>query len=207
MRESLEIFTTKLIYDLADADIQLVLLAMLAVATVIVLDAVTMFTKRTKKAVGMEHHATAISIDGSKDLPAKVYVSEALGLAGKPDALIEENGFIIPVERKPLAKKLRDRYVAQLLVYMRLIEEIEGARPPYGYLVLGPQCRRVKIENSPQRQAWLQRMVDEMREVLAGAPTHPTPHPKKCAKCDVRAACDARADVRHDAPVKIGAGR
>jgi CRISPR/Cas system-associated exonuclease Cas4 (RecB family) len=130
------------------------------------------------------------------------YISEIQGLAGKPDALISEGGFIIPIERKPLARKVRDRYIAQLLVYMRLIEEFEGKKPPYGYLILGPNCRRFKIENSPDRQAWLQRLIDEMRGVLAGQATTPTPHPKKCRKCDVRHACAFKL-IEPPAPVTI----
>jgi CRISPR/Cas system-associated exonuclease Cas4 (RecB family) len=96
---------------------------------------------------------------------------------------------ILPVERKPLAKKLRDRYAAQLLVYMRLVEEFEGVKPTHGYLLLGPSCRRVRVENSVTKQQWLQRLIDEMRGIIDGAPPQPAPHPVKCAKCDVRHRC------------------
>jgi CRISPR/Cas system-associated exonuclease Cas4 (RecB family) len=115
-------------------------------------------------------------------------------LAGKPDALVKEEEFFLPVERKPLAKKLRDRYVAQLLVYMRLVEEFEGAKPPHGYLLLGPKCRRVKVQNSPQKQQWVDSMIREMRLILDGSEATAQPHPSKCAKCDVRHRCPSRLD-------------
>jgi CRISPR/Cas system-associated exonuclease Cas4 (RecB family) len=136
----------------------------------------------------------ALAIDGSSLLPDREYVSLAQGLAGRPDALIREDGKVIPVERKPLAKKLRDRYVVQLLVYMRLVEEFEGQRPPHGYLLLGPSCRRIKVENSENKQAWVSGLIREMRKILEGGRPTPSPHPIKCAKCAVRERCSARQD-------------
>jgi CRISPR/Cas system-associated exonuclease Cas4 (RecB family) len=118
--------------------------------------------------------------------------------------LIVEDGFSVPVERKPLAKKLRDRYVAQILVYMRLVEEFEGQKPPYGYLLLGPQCRRVKIQNSPERQAWLDTLLIEMRAVLEGGEAKAITHPAKCSKCDVRHRCFAWVgDEQHTVMPKV----
>lgn len=193
MRAWLAEALVRFFYDVATIDTRIVLLVVLIVMSVIVLDAVFARASEGEKEVGLTPGAVTVSIDGSKTLPVRNYVSEMQGLAGKPDALISENGYIIPVERKPLAKKIRDRYVAQLLVYMRLVEEFEGKKPPYGYLILGPNCRRFKIENSDERQAWLQKMLDEMREVLNGAPAKPAPHPKKCRKCHVAEHCAFKA--------------
>lgn len=193
MREEIRTYLFNLLRDLAQLDSQLVLLALLVVSAVIVLDAVSTGVKARKKAVGVDPKAATVSIDGSKSLPLRSYVSEVQGLAGRPDALIVENGYIIPVERKPLARKLHDRYVAQILVYMRLVEEFEGKRPPYGYLILGPNCRSIKIHNTPERQEWLQKIIDEMDGILAGTVCAvPAPHPKKCSKCDVRHSCEYR---------------
>jgi len=194
-------YVAGILIDLDGVDSQLVFLVMLIIAAAIVLDAITMIARKKRREVGLDiKRAQPLSIDGSKSLPHRHYVSEKQGLAGKPDALTVEDGFIIPVERKPLAKKLRDRYVAQLLVYMRLIEEFEGKRPPYGYLILGPGARRVKIDNSERRQAWLQEILDQMRGILAGNATVATPHPKKCSRCDVREACAHRADIAIEVP-------
>lgn len=144
---------------------------------------------------GFSRSAVALSIDSGTLLPEREYVSTRQGLAGRPDALVRENNFIIPVERKPLAKKLRDRYVAQLLVYMRLVEEFEGKKPAHGYLLLGPTCRRIKVANAEAKQVWVDGMVSEMRSILQGAQPRPTPHPKKCARCESRERCSARADI------------
>lgn len=197
MSASVHAYVVNLLHDLSQADTGLVLLVVILVAAMIVLDAVTLAIRKQQAAVGLNKPTATVSVDGSKTLPVRHYVSEMQALAGKPDALISEDSFIIPIERKPLARKIRDRYVAQLLVYMRLVEEFEGKKPPYGYLLLGPNCRRFKIENSPERQAWLQRMLDEMRGILAGQRARPDPHPKKCARCDVRAHCKAAAPMPH----------
>ena len=189
MVESIVMYLQRLAHDAAAADYGVMLLCIIVIATMIVLDAATLAIGKTKRQTGLTASAKNLSMDGSKSLPVRSYLSERQGLAGRPDAVISENGFVIPVERKPLARKVRDRYVAQLLIYMRLIEEFEGKKPPYGYLILGQNCRRVKIENTPERQAWVDRMLDEMRAVLHGLPSSPTPHPRKCAKCDVRQHC------------------
>jgi CRISPR-associated protein Cas4 len=190
MQDKFAQFFLDTLYDLAQADTQLVLLAVLCVCTSIVLDVVSSFAKQKKKASGIGKGQKAIAVDSQKKTQTKEYISEIQGLAGRPDALLFEHGKIIPVERKPMSNKIRDRSVAQLLVYMRLIEEFEGIKPPYGYLILGKNCRRVRIENTPARQAWLQSMLDEMRAHLEdGKPVQPAPAEKKCRNCKFQAGC------------------
>lgn len=169
-------------------------LVLLVGAALLVIRSFSRAVRKRRKASGLEAKSIMVSIEGSKSLPEREYISQRQGLAGKPDALIEEGGFIIPVERKPLAKKLRDRYVAQLLVYMRLVEEFEGRKPPHGYLLIGPSCRRIKVDNTEAKQRWVQGLISEMRSILNGGPVQPAPHPIKCSKCDVRERCEARGD-------------
>lgn len=171
-------------------------LVLLVGAALLVIRSFSRAARRRRRASGFEPASVTVSIEGSTFLAEREYISEAQGLAGRPDALIEEGGFIIPVERKPLAKKLRDRYVAQLLVYMRLVEEFEGKRPPHGYLLLGPSCRRIKVENTEAKQSWLQALIDQMRAILDGGEVRASPHPIKCAKCDVKHRCEFRTDLR-----------
>jgi CRISPR-associated protein Cas4 len=150
--------------------------------------------KRRHSGSGFALSEVTVAIDGGVLLPEREYISTKQGLAGKPDALVREEGIVIPVERKPLAKKLRDRYIAQLLVYARLVEEFEGKKPPHGYLLLGPNCRRIKVVNSESKQQWVDGLLAEMRRVLEGAEPVPTPHPRKCARCEVRDRCSARVE-------------
>jgi len=188
-------YLSKLYSEISTLDADLIILAAIVVCAIVVLDGASIFARKKRKSAGLSSSTPTVSVDGSKILEPRHYVSDMQGLAGRPDALISESGHIIPVEHKPLANKLRDRYVAQLLVYMRLVEEFEGKKPPYGYLILGKNCRRFKIENSPERQAWLQGMIIEMRSIYDGAAATPTPHPKKCKRCDLRASCNFRSDL------------
>jgi len=159
--------------------------------------------RKRKRASGFEVKSNPVNPDGGTTLKVKDYVSETQGLAGRPDALVVEDGKTIPVERKPLAKKIRDRYIAQLLVYMRLVEEFEKKRPPYGYLIIGQNCKRVRIDNTPERQAWLQNYIDQMQAILHGKAAEPETHPRKCSRCDVQHLCEAGQGVL----VKIGRTR
>lgn len=171
-------------------------LVFLAAAALLVIRSFGREALRRHEGAGFSPSDVTLAIDGSSILPDREYVSVRQGLAGRPDALIREEGRVIPVERKPLAKKLRDRYVVQMLVYLRLVEEFEGTRPPHGYLLLGPKCRRIKVINSETKQMWVSGLIAEMRRILEGGTPIPAPHPMKCAKCDVRTRCPARQDDR-----------
>lgn len=207
MKEVLAHHLIDTLYAIASIDIDIVVAVVLLVVSVIVIDAVSMYTRKLQKESGIDGSMRPLSIDGSKTLPVRNYVSDMQGIAGRPDALVIENGFIIPVERKPLARKIHDRYVAQLLIYMRLVEEFEGKKPPYGYLILGPNARRFQIENSPERQAWLQKMLDEMREILGGKNATPTPLLRKCNRCEVRDFCSSKIEEVPQELVKVGEER
>lgn len=169
--------------------VELIILSLLILIGLIVIRKISAVTVQKGQASGIDVKSTTVAIEGHNSLPVKDYVSYQQGLAGRPDAVILENGFYIPVERKPLAKKLRDRHIAQLLVYMRLIEEFEGNRPPYGYLILGPKCRRVKVYNSTSKQTWLQERLNVMNAILSGQKAIATPQLNKCARCEVCREC------------------
>ncbi len=156
------------------------------------------FFLRTRKKIssdtGIPVESTMVSLKGSKFKPTRELVSEHLGLASRPDAIVEENGFIIPVMVKPTGKKVRDRHVVELLVHLRLIEEIEDKRPPYGILIIGSKQRRVKIINSKEKQNWLDSLLKEMRSIQEkNIPAIPSPAVYKCKSCDVRTHCSHSA--------------
>jgi CRISPR-associated exonuclease Cas4 len=187
-----------LLRQIVSVNSSVTVLVLLIVIAIIVVDLLLQRVQESARATGImlvNSKTRAIGIDGTKQKPVKDLISAKIGLAGRPDAILKEDGFLIPVEHKPMAGKVRDRYVAQLLVYLRLIEELEGVRPPYGYLILGPKARRVKVTNTRQRQEWLDIKLNEMRAVLDGKPATPDPHPKKCASCRMKDACAYRADV------------
>src|SRR4051812_17800684 len=66
-------------------------------------------------------------------LDNRTLYSRRLGLAGRPDRIIEGN---IPEEWKS-SKRVYDSHKAQMGVYFILIEDKTGVRPPHGYIVTG----------------------------------------------------------------------
>lgn len=193
---------THLFTDLSKLEANTIFFVILLTISVIVVDGVLLCIEKLRQNAGFEKNLKAIGIDGGKILPEKNYISQKQQLAGRPDGVIVEDGFYIPVERKPFAKKVHERYIAQLLVYMRLVEEFEGVRPPYGYLIIGKSCKRVRIENSDERQRWLTGLLQEMHRALDGQKIKPNPHPKKCERCPVSPQCSHR--WRNSPYVQIG---
>jgi len=190
MKEKISLYLHDLLFDLVRTDSHIVLFITLLVIIVIVLDSVSEDAKKKSKKTGLDPQGILQTALGSKLIAPKLYISDMQGLSGTPDALIIENGYFIPVERKAFSNKIRDRYVTQLLVYMRLVEEFEGKKPPYGYLVLGPKARLVKIKNTEESQEKLQKSIDEMKAILVDEnQTKPLPHVRKCKKCHVRDFC------------------
>lgn len=206
MKEEISKYLYNLFADLVQTELNVTIFIWLLVCSIIVLDSIYTLSKKKREKIGISKKDEGISdiIKQQKILPGDSYISPIQQLSGKPDAIILENSFLIPVERKPFAKKIRDRYIAQLLVYMRLIEEFEGKKPPYGYLILGKNSRRIKIDNSKERQAWLQTFIDEMHAILEhNEKAIPSPHPKKCGLCSTRYACDfAIVNINREQKIK-----
>ncbi len=73
----------------------------------------------------------------TSETPGPLLVAETVPLRGKPDYLIRQDGFLIPVEIKTAERAPAQAYqnhVAQLYAYCLLVEEHYGIRPPYGVI-------------------------------------------------------------------------
>ncbi|MCB0353578.1 MAG: hypothetical protein KDD64_08645 [Bdellovibrionales bacterium] len=66
----------ELLQQLVEVETDLLLLAIILVCAVIVLDAVSLFNRKLQKEVGLDRSSDVFSIDGSKTVPSKNYVSE-----------------------------------------------------------------------------------------------------------------------------------
>ena len=182
------------VYQIFDLDIDIFLFVILISLALFVVYFAGHYIKSRYDASGIKEKSTLLAIDGSKILKVKDYISYMQGISGKPDAVIKENSYFIPVEIKPLARKLKDRYIYQLLVYMRLIAEFKKKDVPYGYLILGPKSKRVKIHNLPERQKMLTKFLNDMNEILdKKKDAIASPTKTKCAKCDVSKYCQYKA--------------
>lgn len=127
------------------------------------------------------------------DLDGRTLFSARLGLAGRSDRVLEEGRVPIPEEWKS-ARRAHDSHRAQLGVYLILIEEVTGIRPPYGYIVLG-DGQRVRVENSEPLRARVLAIADQIRAARRQmAEIIQVRQPAaKCRGCGVREACGQRS--------------
>jgi CRISPR-associated exonuclease Cas4 len=119
-------------------------------------------------------------------------VSHRYRLAGRPDRIVKRGAAYIPEEKKP-GRQVYDAYRAQIGVYLLLIEEQYGIRPPYGVLVLG-DGRRVKIHNTEALRAWVLAIAERIRQHRRRLdhPLPPPSNPRQCLGCGQRHHCAVR---------------
>jgi CRISPR-associated exonuclease Cas4 len=116
---------------------------------------------------------------------------QALGLTGKPDYLIEQDGKIIPVEvksgRAPEAPY--DSHIYQLASYCLLVEKTYGKRPPYG--IIHYNNRDFAIDYTPELESELLDLLADMkRDQYKKEVDRSHEQAARCARCGFRKVCD-----------------
>jgi CRISPR-associated exonuclease Cas4 len=114
-----------------------------------------------------------------------------LGLAGKPDYLVEQRGATIPVEVKSgkVGQEPHDSHIFQLAAYCLLVERTMGKRPPYG--ILHYPNRTYAIDYTPQLEQALLDLINEIRSYgdrKEAERSHDSPG--RCMHCGYRSICD-----------------
>jgi CRISPR-associated exonuclease Cas4 len=135
-------------------------------------------------------HHVGLGQGRTLDLDSRTLYSDRLGLAGRPDRIIEGG---IPEEWKS-ARRVHDSHRAQMGVYLLLFEEETGVRPPHGFIVTGDGQRHL-IENTPELRAWVLGVADQIRASrrrLAEIIQVNQPH-AKCRTCGMRELCGQRS--------------
>lgn len=110
-------------------------------------------------------------------------------LVGRPDFVFREHGRLIPVEVKSSQAPERPyrSHILQLAAYCLLIEEAEGAPPPYG--VIAYRGGHFRVEYSPALKRELLQVMEEMRETArSGAPPEGV-FDQRCARCGYNKLC------------------
>jgi len=178
-----------------DRIIPLEILVVLLIIGVIIFiwDTLMRQSSQIQAAGGIGEKSELIALAGSTLLPARQYTSKKTKLVSQPHGIVREGHSIIPVDVIPASKKVRDRHVVQMLAHLRLVEEIEGKRPPYGLLIMGAEQRAVRIKNTDEKQRWLDTLLDEMYSIMDGVPAVPKPSYYRCKGCDVRGVCNFSA--------------
>jgi len=121
----------------------------------------------------------------------KPLFSQELGLTGKPDYLVEQNGRIIPVEvktgRTPEAPY--DSHIFQVAAYCLLVEKTYGKRPPYG--IIHYPNRDFAVDYTPALESSLLDLLAELKrdETRTNVPrSHDDA--ARCRKCGFKKVCD-----------------
>lgn len=113
------------------------------------------------------------------------------GLTGKPDYLLKQGIYHVPVEVKP-GRQATQPYASDLLqlaAYCLLVEAAFGQAPPYGLLRYAEQTFR--LDYTPAVRADLLALLDAMRADLEAedcARSHDDP--RRCQGCGFLAQCD-----------------
>ena len=116
-----------------------------------------------------------------------------LGLTGKPDYLVEQNGALIPVEVKSsyAPPQPYDSHKFQLAAYCLLVEKIYGVRPPYG--ILHYRNRTFAIDYTPEMEAELRGVMAEIRQCeKLGEVERSHDETGRCVRCGYRSVCGER---------------
>lgn len=143
-----------------------------------------------RKRSGFRKGTEIVKVKGSEEVPVGRLFDKDLKLSSKPDAILKEDGFLIPVDIIPNSTKIQDRHVIRSIVHLRLLETQEGKVSPYAVLRMGKKGRIVRIKNTKEKQVWLDSLMAEMRSISEGVPALATPSFKKCKKCEVNSICE-----------------
>lgn len=116
-----------------------------------------------------------------------------LGLAGKPDYLIEHDGQLIPVEvktgRTPDAPY--DSHIYQVAAYCLLVEKTYGKRPSYG-LIHYPHRDFAVDFTSALESALLEQLAEMRRDGARRDVPRSHEQPMRCQRCGFRKVCDQK---------------
>jgi CRISPR-associated exonuclease Cas4 len=122
----------------------------------------------------------------------KPLYDNVLGLTGKPDYLVEQNGRLIPVEvksgRAPQAPY--DSHIYQLAAYCILVEKTMGSRPPYG--IIHYEDRDFAVDYTPELEYALLDILADMRRDEHREVHRSHESAARCARCGFRNVCEER---------------
>ena len=116
-----------------------------------------------------------------------------LGLTGKPDYRVEQDGRILPGEvktgRTPPAPY--DAHIYQVAAYCLLVEKTYGRRPPYG--IIHYPARDFAVDYTPELESALLDLLAEMRRDERRASVGRShADPARCQGCGFRSVCDQK---------------
>ena len=148
---------------------------------------------RQRRASGLPGGRVIYTDTGAWGKVEKPLFDKVLGLTGKPDYLVEQNGKIIPVEVKTgrTPESPYDGHIFQVAVYCLLVDKTYGKRPQYG--IIHYPGRDFAVDYTPDLENALLDLIADMRmnehrsEV---ARSHQDA--QRCRRCGFREVCDQK---------------
>jgi CRISPR-associated exonuclease Cas4 len=133
--------------------------------------------------------------------------SEALGLRGRLDMLIEHAEGLIPVDykdsalgddgltrgrsRTPRVKAVQHNWALQLTAYALLIEAERGCQVQRGFIYYIPARKAREVIFDDNIRGEVMALLAEMRTMVeVERQPGPTPHRERCAACEYRRFCN-----------------
>ena len=148
---------------------------------------------RQREAAGLPGGRVVYTDTHSWGAVEKPLFDPELGLTGKPDYLVEQDGRFIPVEvktgRTPEAPY--DSHIFQVAVYCLLVHKTYGKRPPHG-LIHYPE-RDFAVDYTPALESALLDLLSDMRrdeQRFSVERSHDDA--ARCHRCGFRHACDQK---------------
>jgi CRISPR-associated exonuclease Cas4 len=166
---------------------------MLYVTLALILFALLFFWQagRQRREAGLPGGRVVYTDTRAWDIVEKPLFSNELGLTGKPDYLVEQNGKLIPVEVKTgrVPDAPYDSHIFQLAAYCLLVEKTYGKRPPYG--IIHYSNRDFAVDYTSQLElALLDHLADMRRDELRKDVPRSHEDAARCRRCGFRKVCD-----------------
>lgn len=150
-------------------------------------------SSKQEKAAGMPG-GKVIYIDANLwEKVGEPFFDPALGLAGRPDYLVQQNREIIPVEVKSSRVSFGpyDSHIYQLASYCLLVERHFHKRPSYG--ILHYPTRTYRIDFTQELERSIHELIVEMQARSPYRELHRShASPARCNACGYRDICEEK---------------
>mgnify|MGYP005867528931 CR=1 FL=1 len=155
-----------------------------------------------KMVAGVEAHDRAEGLEQRRSLRASgltsgqryfdvALESEALGLRGKVDMVVREDGEVIPVEYKDSPGRMGRNLELQLAAYGLMLEEMGWGRVGRGFLYFIPTRRAREVRLTEEMKGEVRAMCLAMGEMVEREHMPPpTPYRARCRACEFRRFCN-----------------
>lgn len=172
---------------------EIAIILLILASSIFVYDLLERHNSQVTKETGIGNKSKPVAIRDQKAEEELLLRSSTLGIMGRPDALIEEQGLRLPLLYQHFGKKVQDRHVIKLVSYLYMLEEQNGTSLPYGILRLGEAQRKIQIKYTVDKKDWLFKTIKEIRDCNESniAPAA-APDIYKCRHCDVKDKCPFR---------------